>query len=83
MYFSILDLFLHSFYKNTHRRNDIALILIDGQFVFSLKVHPICLPAEDTDYDTGKDCRVSGFGRTASENRGELFFYSSILRVFA
>lgn len=43
--------------------NDLALVLLKGQGIpLGKDIMPICLPDENTEYEPGRNCTVSGFG---------------------
>ncbi|KAF7990581.1 hypothetical protein HCN44_000386 [Aphidius gifuensis] len=61
---NIEDFYIHEeFRKGTRINNDIALVLLKGRgFKLSQHIMPICLPLKNTEYSSGLNCTISGFG---------------------
>lgn len=62
----IEELYRHTKYSASHRRNDIALITVLGTMTFSAKIFPICIPPKTVEYSAGLECIISGWGDTES-----------------
>ena len=45
---------------------DVALMHLKQRLRFSDRVQPVCLPSEDTQFQVGKVCTVSGWGATST-----------------
>lgn len=69
--YKIKELYTHKFFSNVHRRNDIALLKIDGEFIWSGRVFPICLPSINESYAPNRECIISGFGNFGPEKRSK------------
>lgn len=71
----IEELYRHTKYSASHRRNDIALITVQGVMTFSMKIYPICIPPKAVDYTAGLECIISGWGDTESARGNDSFFF--------
>lgn len=71
----IEDFFVHEkFRQDGHMNNDIALIKLKGAGLkLSKHIQPICLPDKNTDYKSGMNCTISGFGSTETGKSSKLF----------
>ncbi|KAF7284717.1 hypothetical protein GWI33_021726 [Rhynchophorus ferrugineus] len=60
----IEEYYLHKNFREGHKMgNDIALILLKGTgFRLNQDIQPICLPDENSDYESDLNCTISGFG---------------------
>ena len=58
-----------------HGAYDIAMLRLKDRIMFYDRVHPVCLPDEHYELPVGKECTITGFGRT-----GENASYSPVLR---
>lgn len=55
-------LFLHSLYRRSLFRYDIAIIELDAPITFSYDVRPICLPEHNSSY-VDRLATVAGWGK--------------------
>jgi secreted trypsin-like serine protease len=70
--FTSIKVIVHEKYDHLSNYNDIALILVDRDIIFSKTVQPVCLPEEDA--LPGDNCVVTGWGSTRGsygQGRGE------------
>lgn len=49
---------------------DIALMHLKESLTFNDRIQPVCLPNEDTHFDIGKVCTISGWGKTSAGKNG-------------
>lgn len=47
---------------------DIALLHLKERLEFNDRIQPVCLPSENTEIQVGKECMISGWGKTSSPN---------------
>merc|ERR1712059_236396 len=58
---------MHPEYNSDTVDNDIAIIKLKGNVVYSRKIQPACIPtsSDDIDWKTdGKNCWITGWGKT-------------------
>lgn len=69
----IEDWYIHKgFREGQQMNNDIALILLKNPIQFTNYIQPICLPNENTKYEPGKNCTISGWGTIQYGKSSEL-----------
>ncbi|XP_041938169.1 serine protease 33 [Alosa sapidissima] len=49
-------------YSDPQEGDDIALVQLDTGVIFSDRIQPICLPNDDTFFDPGTRCTITGWG---------------------
>ena len=55
---------LHPKYDDTKNHDyDFALLKLDKKATFNDRVRPACLPEHTTNFPTGTECYISGWGR--------------------
>ncbi|XP_078374644.1 uncharacterized protein LOC144658165 [Oculina patagonica] len=57
-------IFAHESFSRAHFRNDIALIRLKTPATLSDKVNTVCLPAQGSRIPAGKNCYITGWGKT-------------------
>ena len=62
---------------------DIAVIKLSEDIEFNNHVQPACLPSNDTVYEPGKRCFISGWGRTRDGENQAFFFLAPTARATA
>ena len=60
--YTIKELILHPKYNNNGFHYDLALIKVDGAATFNDRVKPACLPGQNTSFDIGTQCYITGWG---------------------
>ena len=70
---NIEDYYVHEEFRKGHKmNNDIALILLKGRGIpLGRDIAPICLPSENSYYQPGLNCTISGFGSIETGLAGE------------
>ncbi|KAK6631387.1 hypothetical protein RUM44_005914 [Polyplax serrata] len=69
--FGIDHLYMHSnFSKNVNLNNDIGLVKVKGEIIFSDHVRPACLAPSSDMYRPGTNCTVSGWGSISAQSAG-------------
>lgn len=79
----IEELYRHTKYSASHRRNDIALITVLGTMTFSVKIFPICIPPKAVEYSAGLECIISGWGDTESARVPKRYLRSAFIKIVA
>ncbi|KAK3743851.1 hypothetical protein QZH41_011846, partial [Actinostola sp. cb2023] len=62
--FHVKEIYNHSRYHDSHKRYDVALVLLDGWVRISRAVQPIQLPVQGDRINIGKRCYMTGWGDT-------------------
>jgi hypothetical protein len=52
---------------------DVALMHLKETLRFSDRIQPVCLPDEDTKFEDGKMCYISGWGKTSAGSNGTAY----------
>ncbi|XP_055383830.1 phenoloxidase-activating factor 2-like [Condylostylus longicornis] len=74
----ISNIIIHPQYRPASKYNNIAIIVVNKNFIFDINIKPICLPPENMIFD-GQYCYTAGWGKNGtSEQKG---VYQNILQV--
>jgi len=71
----------HEQYHRNHLRNDIALLQMETSIDPSLHVNVVCLPKAGTRVEPGKQCYITGWGRTKGGGQAAVTLQEALLPV--
>lgn len=58
---------MHPYYASAARKNDIALVRVARQILFTNRMRPACLQTDLNDEKTDQKLIITGWGRTSPE----------------
>lgn len=79
--YKLRQIIKHKGYSRSHLRNDIAVLQLETPIDASLHVNVVCLPKAGTRVVPGKNCYLTGWGRTIGGGQAAVILQETLLPV--
>ena len=73
----VAKIILHPNYDPKTISYNLAILVMEKNFIYQRHIGPVCLPEPDESFDNDKDCWSSGWGANSDESDGQ---YSNTLK---